>query len=215
MTERFEVVSKAICDRKTVKVIADQEAPLNREGISRSDIDELLNIARWAPFHQPSHNSHREGDLREVIEPWRVYKFDLAACREMISKISPDDNAGIIPGMLAAADALVNITWLPDPDPSYTAPEFAPTERNMEHIAAASAFVQNLLVAATAKDLTTYWSSGGVFKTSKYKSLLGVSEQEILIGAIFLFPQNAETCEHRVGKLRDKRSEAEVWSRWI
>ncbi len=215
MTDRLKAVSQAICERKTVKVIADQEIPLKGEGISHSELDALLDIARWAPFHQPSHGSHRDGELRDVIEPWRVYKFDLAACRAMINKISSDDNPGIIPGMLGAADALINVTWLPDPDAEYVAPAFAPTERNMEHIAAASAFIQNLLVAATARDITTYWSSGGVFKTEKYKAMLGVPQQEILLGAIFLFPGEANECEHRTGKLREKRSEADRWSRWM
>lgn len=210
-----ESVSQAISERRTVKVIAENDLPQTDSTVTRAEIDSLLDIAGWAPFHQPSHVAHRSGELKEIIEPWRVYKFDAPLCRKVAADISPEDNPGIIPGMLKAADCLLNVTWLPDPGSEYTAPEFAPTERNMEHIAAASAFVQNILVAATAKNITTYWSSGGVFKTEKYKTLYGIPEQEILLGSIFLFPDNADDCEHRVGKLRDKRHGATGWSRWV
>ncbi|MGH1351990.1 MAG: nitroreductase family protein [Methyloligellaceae bacterium] len=213
MSNNFQAVSQAIRDRKTKKVISDGKSA-NNGTLDIRLVDELIEIAGWAPFHHPVHPQHR-ADNKKIIEPWRVYKLDGAMCNNIINHIDSDDNPGKIPGMLSAADAVLNVTWLPDPDPAFTAPEFAPTERNMEHIAAASAFIQNLLIAATAKGITTYWSSGGVFNKPRYKKLMQIPEQEILLGSVFLFPDDVTQYEVKDGKLREARSSHTSWSRWI
>ncbi len=213
MTHQFQAVSDAIRNRKTRKVISGGEI-VNSGTLDIQTIDNLIETAGWAPFHHPAHPSHRS-DNKELIEPWRVYVLDAGTCNDIAGKINKDDNPGIIPGMLRAADALINVTWLPDPDVAYTAPEFSPTERNMEHIAAASAFVQNLLVAATAKNITTYWSSGGVFNKSEYKKMIQIPAEEILLGSIFLFPNEVDQYEVRPGKLRGVRTSSGAWSKWV
>ncbi len=213
MTNDFQAVSNAIRNRKTTKIISDGTV-VNKGTIDIETIDNLIEVAGWAPFHHPVHQRHRPDD-KALIEPWRAYILDASVCNEIIEKIDPEDNPGIIPGMLAAADTLINVTWLPDPDPAYAVPAFAPTDRNMEHIAAASAFIQNLLIAATAKDITTYWSSGGIFNKPQYKKMIQIPDQEILLGSIFLFPDAVSDYEIRTGKLREARSNHAAWSKWI
>ena len=117
--------------------------------------------------------------------------------------------------MLAAAEALIQATWLPNPGPLPEGASYAPTLENMEHIAAASAAVQSLLVAATARGFTTYWSSGGILRGAEVFRWLGIPSEEILLGAVFLFPADPEGATVNPGKLRDKRGRLRDWRRWV
>jgi nitroreductase len=65
-----------------------------------------------------------------------------------------------IPKLLAVAGAAILVTWLPDPPTSGEVLEL--TDNNMEHVAATAAAVQNVLLAAEARGMFSYWSSGGI-----------------------------------------------------
>ena len=129
----------------------------------REVVDRLLELAGWAPFHRPCDRSHVESEGPGSIVPWRFHAIDAAGCRALREALL-EREAGKIPAMLAAADALIQVTWLPTPGAVPEGAAFAPTHENMEHIAAASAAVQNLLVAATADGFASYWSSGGILR---------------------------------------------------
>ncbi len=212
-------VEQAIEQRKTIKVLATEDLPCRD---IRQTVQELIRVAGWAPFHRACEETHRQNDLRGV-EPWRFYSLDASACRRLKSLI-PKENAGKIPMMLASADALVLVTWLPnasDAPPIDGERGFAANHQNMEHIAAASAAIQNLLVAATARGIANYWSSGGVLRLPVVFGQLGIPTTEILLGAIFLFPDesawrnSASKPEVVTSKLRESRQSPAAWSRWI
>ncbi len=76
----------------------------------------------------------------------------------------------------------------------------------MEHIAAASAAIQNLLLAATARGISNYWSSGGVLRSAQVFQQLGIPRQQILLGAIFLFPSEIGDAE-----LSDQQTARASW----
>ncbi|MCB9177785.1 MAG: hypothetical protein H6648_11575 [Caldilineae bacterium] len=143
-----------------------------------------------------------------------------------------------IPRMLAAAGALVLLCWLPDPPPGGA--EAAAAEgrggaagqdadgvaggarreaewarRNREHLAAAAAYGQSLLVAATARGLASYWSSGGVLAEARALAICGVPAGQALLGALFFFPEPAPGDEVVTGKLRPQRRPAEAWLRRV
>ena len=61
--------------------------------------------------------------------------------------------------MLNVAKSTIVMTWLPKKDPD-RGQLFEPDLKNMEHIAAASAATQNILIGATSLGLRSYWSSG-------------------------------------------------------
>lgn len=226
-------VDAAIRGRRTSKVTSAD--PLPPSGTSREDLEALFETAGWAPFHRPAAEAHRgasPGALPGAV-PWRFHALDAAGCRALREALA--GASGPVPGLLAAADALVQVTWLPDPrvgaphvgdpregDPpadSRTAPAsaglFEPTLANMEHIAAAAAAVQNLLVAATARGLRTFWSSGGgVLRQPETLARLGVGPAEVLLGSVFLFPAEAAgTAESGTG-LREQRGALGDWMRW-
>lgn len=206
--------------RKTLKVLAKDAFPLADH---RPIIERLLAVAGWAPFHKICGANHRgEGQLTG-IEPWRFHSLDAPACRALRLRVIDREAAGKIPAMLASADAMIMATWLPNP-PSTPADlpldneSFEPTLGNVEHIAAASAAVQSLLLAATAAGFETYWSSGGILRSPGTFGDLGIPTEQRLLGALFLFPGNVQASDRveiAESKLRSQRCAATQWSRWV
>lgn len=239
-----DAVDEAIRKRRTIKVLSPQPLP-HRDCLAQ--VNELVSIAGWAPFHRACDAVHRDGSTLDGIEPWRFHILDSAACRKL-RPLLPELISGKIPAMLAAADALIIVTWLPNPPAAATSertidarqavpefvadypPAFESNLSNMEHLAAASAAVQNLLIAATARGIDNYWSSGGVLRSPAAFDLLGIPQTQILLAAIFLFPASTEgegdgtghggpnehdTVERVGSKLREHRTTPNRWSRIV
>ena len=211
---------EAIHSRRTVKILSESDLPTSDRSAT---VNELLALAGMAPFHRACEEHHRHFNSQTGIEPWRFHVLGATACRKLRTQI-PLENAGKIPAMLAAADALIMATWLPNAGQASSVlqasdlsdePSFAPTINNMEHIAAASAAIQNLLLAATARGISNYWSSGGVLRSTQVFQLLGIPRAQILLGAIFLFPNEYGDAEIATSKLREHRGSREAWSRWV
>lgn len=207
---------RALRTRRTEKVLPDPNRPLAPSGDHRSTIDSLVADAGWAPFHYPSGKTHHE--TLDSPVPWRFYKIDTVGCRKLAAQLNgPDAGAGKIASMLAAADGLVQATWLPDPVDGNSQSDdtvFTGSQRNMEHIAAASAAVQSFLLLATEAGYRTYWSSGGVLRSPGLFTQLKIPTTEILLGSIFLFPQDTGDAEIKPGGWRDKRGDFSSWSVW-
>jgi len=209
-------IDRLIAQRQTTKVLAQDELPPDR--LVEEALDALVAAAGWAPFHRPCDASHRQmpGDPGG-IEPWRLYVLDAPNCRRLRSDVVGMPEAGKIPAMLAAASGLVLATWLPNPAATELPAGwlFEPTLGNMEHIAAASAAIQNLLLAATARAIPNYWSSGGVLRSPEIFDRLGIPRTQILLGAVFLFPTDVGSAEVVGSKLRSSRTPPAKWSRRI
>ncbi|MEM9481185.1 MAG: nitroreductase family protein [Verrucomicrobiota bacterium] len=204
----------AIRTRCTLKVITDANDPWPAgDSLTKETLDELIALAGMAPFHKAADKSHRDG-VRAFV-PWRFYVLDAANCRALLENLqSRSIDGGKISGMLATAEALIQVTWLPNPAKDDTTEQlFDPTLENMEHIAAASSAVQNLLLAATDRGLPNYWSSGGILREPEQYDLLGIPHHEILLGSIFLFPADTRDAELHEGKLRKMREPVSDWAR--
>ncbi|MDQ8205103.1 nitroreductase family protein [Pelagicoccus sp. SDUM812003] len=212
-SDSFSVLKSVIAKRRTTKALASEPVPAP---LDRSIAEEIVAQAAWAPFHKPASREHRgKRDLNSNV-PWRAYLLDETACKNLRKRLIEIGDETKIPQLLAASSILIQITWLPNSEPMPAAGElFAPTLENMEHIAAASAAAQNILLAATAHDLPNYWSSGGALRSPEVFQWLGIPPREILIGALFLFPSDLSKTEVSGGKLRDKRGAPSQWSRWI
>jgi len=224
-------VNQAINQRRTLKVMADEHQPLDicldQQAAFRPVLDELLELAAQAPFHYTCHRSHQRGDLQGLL-PWRFYVLEASDCRQLLTHLQEQGvDGGKIMGMLAAAKAMVQVTWLPEPMTTGVAEDltqlcclYEPSLKNMEHIAAGSAAIQNMLLAATAKGLANYWSTGGVLRDAETFEYLNIPEQELLLGSIFLFDGESElTQNHEVtlkaGALKEQRGEVKSWSTYI
>lgn len=210
-------IKTAIDTRHTLKVLADPEDPwVGPKPGTRDKLAGLLQTAVQAPFHKPAHEGHRAEPLTSPV-PWRFHAIDGQNCRRLLERLQAEDvESGKIKNMLAAADGLVLATWLPNPaDEPLGFQEYAGTFANMEHIAAASAAIQNLLLLATAEGWNSYWSSGGILRSEMVFEWAGISLAEILLGAVFLFPADTRDVPAKPGALRDQKGPAETWSRWV
>lgn len=220
--DSFSPIDQIIKDRKTLKVLGDINSPLTEPStISSETISELLSLAAYAPFHYPCDKEHQTS-LTSIV-PWRFYTLNQKSCRGLLSYIKENDiNAGKIANMLAAADYLIISTWLPSDVEGYNTYEkenfpFKGTIKNMEHIAACSASIQNILLGATSREIHNYWSSGGVLREKQIRNLLNVPLNELLLGGIFLFPKGIykHEIETKEGALRNFGKEIKTFHKEI
>lgn len=206
-----EVVDAIIRRRETRKVLAVGSSQPQLDSASIQLLDERVKasiaVSGWAPFHY-------ERRLDDVAEPWRYTLLLHPACRQLsaeFEEIFDDIKPGNkLPRMLRACGALVLVTWIPESD---TGNEKL-IQVNEEHLAAAAAATQNLLLALEARGLGTYWSSGGVLGSPTCFERYGIRPESRLISAIFVhYPglYAPEACEIISGKNREKRSD---WDRW-
>ncbi|MAO66466.1 MAG: hypothetical protein CL666_15855 [Balneola sp.] len=209
----------AIRARKTLKVRVDPQNPLpaSKGKDFKKTMEELMELAGQAPFHYESAEPQRSGELKG-IEPWRFHALDGESCRNLLKAFNADKPQKAPDGikqMLAAADGLIITTWLPERTRKLSR-KFHPNLKNMEHIAATGAAIQNLLLAATSRGINAYWSSGGIMRKPKVLEFMGIPSHEILLGAIFFFPDEIpETAQTKTGKNADKRGEAGDYMDWI
>jgi len=220
-------IDAVIRARKTAKILADPATctDLSSEDTAtmRAALTEMIETAGWAPFHKVVDKaSHREGDMPSPV-PWRFYVLEKPACCSVVRFIDaqataqPDSkwtraNGSKIPKLLAGCSAAVLVTWLPDPSNDPT-PEM--TTRNVEHIAAASAATQNLLLAAQARGLHSYWSTGGALREPETFAYLGIPRNQQPLGGVFLALPSQPHDENRPGGLRDHRGDPSDWSKWV
>ncbi len=138
----FGVVSEVVSERRTRKTFTGA-------AIDRSTIEQLLELARWAPTHR-------------MHQPWRFAVLDQPAIHRLIAFLTATPAIASMPDpqkaqaklaklldRLPSAGALVQTTWVRDPDPAI----------DLEDHAAAAAAVQNLLLGASALGVASYWST--------------------------------------------------------
>lgn len=215
-------IDHIIKQRKTEKVLASKPLVPKSKVDFRNTINELLDLAAHAPYHLICNEQHRTNtDLISTL-PYRFYVLSGQTCRHTAKFIKENKiEAGKIIDMLDAADALFLVTWLPEPsanniDGNMREVTFDGNLPNMEHIAATAAAIQNVLLGATARGISNYWSTGGKLRSAELKNHLGIPAQEILAGSIFLFP-TIENDDAKVfgGKLRHVGKEKETWVKWV
>lgn len=210
-----QTIDFVIENRITEKVLAENVLVprLTDEQIQKFD-DQVLaavQVAGWAPFHY-------DRRMAEVAEPFRFNVMFSPACRKLAEEfhtrfddIKPTNK---IPKMLNACGALVLVTWLAEQLSDPTKSE----KVNREHLAAASAATQNLLIALQARELGTYWSSGGQLGSAAFFQSHQLPAESELVGAIFVHYPGLydETGLQRIsGKNRTKRSDWKKWTRII
>lgn len=218
-------ISDIVQRRQTLKVLAPVDQPIIHavDRVQRGDhaLREAIAVAGWAPFHY-------DRAVDGVKEPWRVHVLDQTKCRSLATEFSemfPDIKpTNKLPSMLSACGALALVTWLPqfshgvpvDQNGNGSVAKEKQGQVDEEHLAATSAYVQNLMLLLTADGFGTYWSSGGQFRTPTMFEHLKIPAQERLLAAVFVdyAPENG-SAERISGKLRDQRSASSQWSRWI
>ena len=144
-------LEEAIRGRRTHKAYA-------REPVDRETLDELFELARWAPNH------HLTNPWRfRVLGPESLEKLKRCAGPEAARKL---DRA---PTLVCAS---VKLTGDPVQDE--------------EDLCAAACAVYIVLVAAHARGLAGYWRTPGVLRTPDGRAAAGMDEDELFVALIHL-----------------------------
>ena len=213
----YDQLAEIIRRRQTMKVIGNPFKPLEltEAELSVGDalVEQAIGNAGWAPFHY-------DRQVDGIAEPWRATILPQAMCREIGSRLAewcPDLKPGNkMPAMLSVCGCVVLVTWLPQ-----TSADISDSAKlsdvNFEHVAAAAAFVQNLLLLLEAKGLGTYWGSGGMFGDRSIMSRLGLSDIEKLLAAVYIeYPASKGMPLERIpGGNRARRQPSSHWTRIV
>ena len=142
----------AIRTRRTHKAYAP-------EPVDRATLDELFELARWAPNHK-------------LTNPWRFRVVGPAALERL--KAAADDP--VAAAKLDRAPTLVLISATQSGDPVM----------DEEDMMAAATEAYVVLLAAHGRGLAGYWRTPGVVRTRAGRAALAVPDDEHVLGLLHL-----------------------------
>ena len=187
-----------IKERKTDKILSDSQLQIAPDHQEKFDtiVRECVVTSGMAPFHYPS--------SKEIPEPWRAYLLWNQQTNEIADMLTQEWKIESKEPQLAnACSALILVTWVSEKSEGDNA-----EMKEVEHIAAASAYIQNLLLMLTSYQIKNYWSSGGLFRGEKMFEHLKIPKGEKLLGAIFAQYPDSECPDQvvKTGSLRELRT---------
>jgi nitroreductase len=144
-------VADAIRGRRTHK----QFAP---EPIGRDTLEELLELARWAPNHK-------------LTEPWRFRVVGPETLARLKEIAGPKEAV-----KLERAPTLVVVSASLDGDPL----------QDEEDLHATAVAVYVVLLAAHARGLASYWRTPAVLRSDEGRAAVGLPRRERFVGMIYL-----------------------------
>lgn len=145
-------VEEAIRTRRTHKAFAPEPLP-------RELIDELLELARWAPNHH-------------LTNPWRFRVLGPEALAKLKRAAGPERAA-----KLDRAPTLIAVTARSTPDDPV---------QDEEDLAATAAATYAVLLAAHGRGLAGYWRTPGVLRTEAGREAVEIGAQERFVALIHL-----------------------------
>jgi len=158
-------VETAIRTRRTHKAFAPEALP-------REQIDELLELAAWAPNHN-------------LTVPWRFRVIGPEALRRLKEVAGPEGAA-----KLDRAPTLIVVSCVLSGDP-------VEEEEDLHATAAASYIV---LLAAHARGFAGYWRTPGLLRTPEGCAAVGLGEEERFVGLLHLgHPRQEKPAPERPG----------------
>ncbi|GAB3904490.1 nitroreductase family protein [Mucilaginibacter boryungensis] len=186
----FSIVSNTIKNRRSIK-----PAMMNGNKIPNGHVAALLELADWAPNHGNT-------------QPWQfiVYADPAKFCQQHADLYQKNTAAEAF-----NPTTFNNLTHMGD-NVSHIViavmkrgdlPKIPP----FEEIAAASAAVQNLLIGATALNIASFWSTGGMTLRPEFKEFLNLGDDDNVLGILYLGYAN----EHPEGKRKVPVEEKVKW----
>ena len=144
-------VDEAIRSRRTHKAYAP-------EPVAREQLDELLELARWAPNH-------------DLTNPWRFRVIGPEALTRLKEAAGPESATKLdrAPTLIVASDV-----------------EGGDEIQREEDVAATAAAIYIVLLAAHARGLAGYWRTPSVLRTAKGRAAVGLSDNERVMALIHL-----------------------------
>lgn len=161
-------VTEAIHGRRTWKSFSGD--PLSRE-----ELDELFELARWAPNHKLSEpwrfrviGPEAMGRLRRVVQDQARSSAPEGADVEAVVSIAVKK--------LERAPTIVAVSSVRNPDPKL----------DVEDFSSSSVASYILLLAAHSKGYASFWRSPGVLQSVEGSAALGIGVGEEPLGLIYL-----------------------------
>jgi nitroreductase len=150
-------LEEAIRSRRTHKVYG-------REPVDRGTLDELLELARWAPNHH-------------LTNPWRFRVVGPEARRRLKRLAGPEGAA-----KLDRAPTLVVVSAVRSGDPV----------QDQEDLCASACAAYIVLLAAHGRGLAGYWRTPEVLRTEAGREAVGIGEDERFLALIHLGPRRQQ-----------------------
>jgi nitroreductase len=150
-------IEEAIRTRRTHKAYG-------AEPVDRATLDELLDLARWAPNHH-------------LTNPWRFRVLGPDALARLKDAAGPD-----AAGKLDRAPTLVAVSVVQTGDPV----------ADEEDLCAAACAAYIVLLAAHGRGLAGYWRTPAVLRSVDGRAALGIGGEEHAIGLLHLGPARQE-----------------------
>jgi nitroreductase len=144
-------VEDAIRTRRTHKAYT-------REPVDRATLDELFELARWAPNHN-------------LTNPWRFRVVGPETLERLKQAAGPESAP-----KLDRAPTLVAATAVRHDDPV----------QNEEDLHAVAVATYLLLLGAHARGLAGYWRTPEVLRTPEGREALGIPDGEHVLGLVYL-----------------------------
>jgi nitroreductase len=148
---------EAIRSRRTHKVYGP-------DPVDRATLDELLELARWAPNH-------------DLTNPWRFRVLGPRSLERLKQAAGAEGAAKLDRAPTLVAASVV---------------EAGDAVQREEDLAAAAVATYIVLLAAHARGLAGYWRTPAVLRTDAGRAALGIPDDEHVIGLIHLGPVRQE-----------------------
>ena len=145
-------LEQAIRTRRTHKAYGPQP-------VARATLDELLELARWAPNHK-------------LTNPWRFRVLGPGSLARL--KAATDDQ--IAAAKLVRAPTLVAVCAVQSGDPV----------TDEEDVCATAVAAYVVLLAAHGRGLAGYWRTPGLLRTPAGRAALGIPDEERVLGLLHL-----------------------------
>jgi nitroreductase len=143
-------VEQAIRTRRTHKIYRP-------EPVSREQLDDLFELARWAPNHH-------------LTNPWRFRVIGPRA----LAALKAADPAGA--AKLDRAPTLVACSAVQGDDPA----------QNEEDVCAAACAVYAVMLAAHGRGIASYWRTPAVLRSAAGRVAAGIADGEQVLGLLHL-----------------------------
>ena len=128
------------------------------EAVDRATLEELFELARWAPNHH-------------LTNPWRFRVLGPEALARLKDAAGPEAAA-----KLDRAPTLVAVSAVLSGDPV----------ADEEDVCATACAAYIVLLAAHGRGMASYWRTPAVLRTGEGRAALGVGEDERLVGLLHL-----------------------------
>lgn len=167
----FPVLQKLISTRRSTK-----PAVMNGKQIDPEQIRELLALADWAPNHANTEPWRFVAYSNEGLQKFCLDHADLYRAHTPQDKFTEAKYQNLVNmGKTVSHAVLVYMRRTPDAKIPM-----------LEEYAAVAAAIQNILLGAEALSISVLWSTGGMVHHPSMKNYLGITEEDIVMGLLYM-----------------------------